>query len=92
MVDKFTSLKRYIPSLPSPHAYAELFTLAGAACVVQNSWAIQPLEGGRFCEGLVDGMGAGQTVGQALFNWKNGSARMLGKAAFRTYGVPLLKL
>ena len=92
MVDKFTSLKRYIPSLPSPHAYAELFTLAGAACVVQNSWAIQPLEGGKFCEGLVDGMGAGQTVGVVLFNWKNGAARMLGKAAFRTYGVPLLKL
>jgi len=92
MVDKFTSLKRYIPALPSPHAYAELFTLAGAACVVQNSWAIQPLEGGRFCEGLVDGLGVGQTVGVTVFNWKNGVARVLGKTAFRTYGVPLLKL
>ena len=92
MTDKFTSLKRFVPTLPNTHAYFELFTMAGAACVVQNVWAVQPYDAARFCESLTDALTSNQSLGVALFTWRSQCPTTLSRSSFRSFGVPLLKL
>ncbi|CAG9330246.1 unnamed protein product [Blepharisma stoltei] len=92
-LERFIMLKKYMKKNKArEHPMPELFSMIGCASIVNNTWPILSKNAVEFAAGLWKGLTSNQSVGGAMFRYRNDAANILMKYGIVQYGIPYLRV